>query len=103
MSEATWASLRYLLAQPVPRGRLLRQKLIVAGALSVAANVLLPLWAFIVGGLFFGWGPARSPLGVTFDSGQTLWRFLVIVAFICGHGPMSTIGAEPWWNAVASS
>ena len=31
-SEASWASLRYLLAQPVPRSRLLRQKLIVAGA-----------------------------------------------------------------------
>jgi ABC-2 type transport system permease protein len=84
-SEATWASLRYLLAQPVPRGRLLRQKLIVAGALSAAANVLLPLWSFVVGGLFFGWGPARSPLGVTFDSRETLLRFLVIVAYICGQ------------------
>ena len=29
-SEASWSSLRYLLAQPVPRSRLLRQKLIVA-------------------------------------------------------------------------
>ena len=56
-SEASWASLRYLLAQPVPRSRLLRQKLIVAGILSVAANMLLPVWAFVVGGLFFGWAP----------------------------------------------
>ena len=29
-SEASWSSLRYLLASPVPRGRLLRQKLLVA-------------------------------------------------------------------------
>ena len=29
-SEASWASLRYLLAAPVPRARLLRQKLAVA-------------------------------------------------------------------------
>jgi ABC-2 type transport system permease protein len=30
-SEASWSSLRYLLAQPVPRSRLLRQKLTIAG------------------------------------------------------------------------
>ena len=30
-SEASWSSLRYLLAAPVPRERLIRQKLIVAG------------------------------------------------------------------------
>src|SRR5690348_606623 len=40
-SEASWSSLRYLLALPVPRGRLLRQKLVVALALSLAATVLL--------------------------------------------------------------
>ena len=45
-SEAGWASLRYLLALPVPRARLLQQKLIVALALSFAANALLPLWGF---------------------------------------------------------
>jgi len=61
-SEASWSSLRYLLAQPVPRGRLLRQKLIVALALSAGANLLLPLWSLLVGGLFFGWAPARSPV-----------------------------------------
>ena len=33
-SEASWSSLRYLLAAPVPRTRLLRQKLVVAGAVS---------------------------------------------------------------------
>ena len=32
-------------------------------SLCVAANVLLPVWAFVVGGLFFGWSPARSPIG----------------------------------------
>ena len=40
-SEASWSSLRYLLAAPVPRARLLRQKAIVAGVLSVAALLLL--------------------------------------------------------------
>jgi ABC-2 type transport system permease protein len=84
-SEASWASLRYLLAQPVPRSRLLRQKFIVAAILSAAANLLLPLWAYLVGGLFFGWAPARSPLGGTFDTSAALWRLLVIVGYVCGQ------------------
>jgi ABC-2 type transport system permease protein len=82
-SEASWASLRYLLAQPVPRSRLLRQKLIVALGLSVAANVLLPVWAMAVGGVFFGWSPARSPLGTTFDVSQSMIRLGVVVGFVC--------------------
>ncbi len=84
-SEASWASLRYLLAQPVPRSRLLRQKLIVAGALCVLANLLLPLWSYLVGGMFFGFAPARSPLGGTFDTVDSLWRLLVVVAYVCGQ------------------
>ena len=84
-SEASWASLRYLLAQPVPRSRLLRQKLLVAGALSVAANLLLPVWAFLVGLAFFGSSPARSPIGGSFDSGASSWRLLIVVAYVCGQ------------------
>jgi len=84
-SEASWASLRYLLAQPVPRSRLLRQKLIVAGSLSVSVIVVLPMWAFVVGGVFFGWSPARSPVGGSFTTGASTWRLLVIVAYICGQ------------------
>jgi ABC-2 type transport system permease protein len=84
-SEASWASLRYLLAQPVPRSRLLRQKFIVAGTLSVAANITLPAWALLVGGVFFGWAPARSPLGETFDTAASLMRLLIIVSYVCGQ------------------
>src|SRR3954454_17021642 len=84
-SEASWSSLRYLLALPVPRSRMLRQKLIIAGALSVAANVLLPVWAFIVGGLFFGWHPARSPIGGSFGTSASTWRLAIIVVYICGQ------------------
>jgi ABC-2 type transport system permease protein len=84
-SEASWSSLRYLLAQPVPRSRLLRQKLIVAGALSVAANALLPLWALVVGGVFFGWSPARAPTGTTFTTGASLERLGLVVIYVCGQ------------------
>lgn len=82
-SEASWASLRYLLAMPVPRSRLLRQKLAVAAVLCVATNVLLPLWAFLVGGMFFGFGPTQSPTGTSFDTVQSLLRMLIIVGYIC--------------------
>jgi ABC-2 type transport system permease protein len=84
-SEASWASLRYLLAQPVPRSRLLKQKLIIAGALSAAANALLPLWAYVVGGVFFGWAPARSPLGTSFTTAESLTRLGIVVVFVCGQ------------------
>jgi ABC-2 type transport system permease protein len=84
-SEASWASLRYLLAQPVPRSRLLRQKLIIGGVLSAVANLVLPVWAYMVGGLFFGWAPATSPLGTTFSTGQSVWRLLIVVAYVCGQ------------------
>jgi len=84
-SEAGWSSLRYLLAQPVPRARLLKQKLIVAGALCVAANVVLPVWAFVVGGLFFGWHPARSPIGGSFSAEPSIVRLAIIVAYVCGQ------------------
>ncbi len=80
-SEASWASLRYLLAIPVPRARLLRQKLIVALSLSFGANLLLPAWSFLVGGFFFGWAPGQSPLGGTFSTGAALQRLLIIICY----------------------
>ena len=81
-SEASWGSLRYLLAIPVPRARLLRQKLIVALSLSFGANLLLPAWAYLVGGVFFGWAPGRSPLGGTFTNGAALQRLLIVVCYV---------------------
>jgi ABC-2 type transport system permease protein len=84
-SEASWSSLRYLLAQPVPRGRLLRQKLIIAAVLSAAANIVLPAWALAVGAMFFGTAPARSPLGVTFTTESSLVRLAIIVGYVCGQ------------------
>jgi ABC-2 type transport system permease protein len=80
-SEASWASLRYLLAMPVRRSRLLRQKLIVALTFSLGANVILPVWSFLVGGVFFGWAPAHSPVGGTFDFSTSVQRMGIIVGY----------------------
>ncbi|MFN2478319.1 MAG: ABC transporter permease [Pseudonocardiaceae bacterium] len=62
-SEASWSSLRYLLTAPVPRGRLLRQKAVVAALLSVFALVLLPAVAMAVGVIAYGAGDLVSPTG----------------------------------------
>lgn len=82
-SEASWSSLRYLLALPVPRGRLLRQKLVVALTFSFGANLLLPGWSYLIGGIFFGWAPARSPFGGTFSYPETAQRILIVVVYAC--------------------
>ncbi len=81
-SEASWSSLRYLLAAPVSRSRLLRQKLLVGLVFALFALVLLPVAAYLVGGVFFGWAPARTPLGATFGTGPGLLRLAVVVGYL---------------------
>ncbi|MEU6590715.1 ABC transporter permease [Streptomyces sp. NPDC046881] len=81
-SEAGWSSLRYLLAAPVPRARLLWSKLVVALGMSLAAMVLLPLVALAVGTAAYGWGPLEIPTGGALDTGTAARRLLVAVAYI---------------------
>jgi ABC-2 type transport system permease protein len=59
-SEASWGSLRYLLAIPVPRARLLGVKLAVSAIYSLLALVLLVGTALIAGTLRYGWHPLNS-------------------------------------------
>jgi ABC-2 type transport system permease protein len=80
-SEASWSSLRYLLALPVPRLRLLRQKVIVAGLLSIFALLLLPLTGLLLGWIFYGMNELATPVGVGFDTGEALPRLLLIVCY----------------------
>lgn len=81
-SEANWSSLRYLLAAPVPRSRLLWSKLAVALGFSAAAMLLLPLVGLVSGTLAYGWGPLKLPTGGTLAAGDTLTRIGVVVAFV---------------------
>lgn len=53
--DAAWGSLRYALARPVSRARVLWSKATVAGLLSVASVVVLVVAATVAGGLAFGW------------------------------------------------
>ncbi|MEV0620740.1 ABC transporter permease subunit [Nonomuraea sp. NPDC050404] len=81
-SEANWSSLRYLLAAPVPRDRLLRQKLIVALGYSAAAVICLPLMALLAGTLAFGWDDIQVPgTGEVIPAFDMLPRFGIVIGY----------------------
>ncbi|MFI1353128.1 ABC transporter permease [Streptomyces sp. NPDC020898] len=81
-SEASWSSLRYLLAAPVPRARLLWSKLAVALGMSLAAMVLLPVVAIAVGTAAYGWGPLEIPTGGSLSAGTAAQRLVVVVGYL---------------------
>jgi ABC-type transport system involved in multi-copper enzyme maturation permease subunit len=82
-SEANWSSLRYLLAAPVPRARLLRQKLAVAATYSVLAILTFALMSMIAGTVAFGWHPLRLPgSGIDVATGPALGRLAVVFGYI---------------------
>ena len=82
-TEASWSSLRYLLAAPVPRARLLRQKLIVALAYSAIAITYLTLMSLLAGTVAFGWHALRLPgTGVELSTGAALGRMVIVLGFV---------------------
>jgi ABC-2 type transport system permease protein len=81
-SEASWSTLRYLLASPVPRTRLLLQKIKVSLTLSLIAVLLVPLSAWLVGAIAFGFKPLQTPLGATFDNATALSRIGIMTGYL---------------------
>jgi ABC-type transport system involved in multi-copper enzyme maturation permease subunit len=82
-SEASWASLRYLLAAPVPRSRLLRQKLAVALSYSSIAIISLAGMALLAGTVAFGWHPLRLPAtGVDVTAGSAFARLGIVLGYV---------------------
>ncbi|WP_020660399.1 ABC transporter permease [Amycolatopsis benzoatilytica] len=81
-SESSWSSLKYLLAIPVPRHRLLRQKAAVSGLLSIAALVLLPVMSLLVGLIWYGAGDAISPTGDAVSFGDSMLALLLSTVYI---------------------
>ncbi len=90
--EAGWGSLRYILMHPVSRSRYLASKLVVALLFSLAAVVLVPASALIVGVIAFGWHPFHAIDGssstsvhaavVTFGAGASLVRLTISTAYV---------------------
>jgi len=84
-SEAGWGTLRYLLAAPVPRARLLRQKLVVALAYSAVAVTSFPLMSLAAGTVAFGWHPLRLPgTGAVLGSGVAVGRMGIVLVYVLG-------------------
>jgi ABC-2 type transport system permease protein len=81
-SEASWGTLRYLLAAPVPRGRLLRQKLIVGLGCTAVAFTLLPAVAMVAGTIAFGWEPLRTQVGAEIPPWAALVRIALAVLYV---------------------
>jgi ABC-2 type transport system permease protein len=81
-SEASWGSLRYLLAIPIPRARLLGVKLMVAFASCAAALVLLVGTALALGTARYGWHPLRSTIAGDLAAGTGALRLVEIVGYL---------------------
>jgi ABC-2 type transport system permease protein len=81
-SEANWSSLRYLLAAPIPRDRLLRQKLIVALGYSAAAVTVVPVMALLAGTIVFGWNDITVPgTGEIIPAADVLPKFAIVIGY----------------------
>jgi len=94
-SEAQWGSLRYTLATPVPRMRLLRQKWIAALVQSVGAMVLLTAVAVIAGGIAFGFDDIQTPIGVTLGQGEGMLRLAGMLGYLAVH--LLVVGTLAFW------
>ncbi len=81
-SEASWSTLRYLLAAPVPRRRLLRAKAIVGLLLTAITLAILVLASWIIGALAFGVAPLSSPLGGSWDTAESAYRLAIVAGYI---------------------
>lgn len=81
-SEAQWGSLRYLLAIPVPRGRLLGIKLAVALTYSLLSVVVLVGVALGIGTMRYGWHDLQSGIAADVPAGEGLLRLLGIAGYL---------------------
>jgi ABC-2 type transport system permease protein len=81
-SEASWGTMRYLLAAPVPRRRFLYVKVTVGILLTLAVLLTLVLASFVIGLIAFGTGALASPLSGTLGVGESTIRLGVITGYI---------------------
>jgi ABC-2 type transport system permease protein len=94
-SEASWGSLRYALATPVPRARLLRQKWLAALVMSIGAMVLLVAVAVVAGGIAYGFGDVQTPLGIGLEQRTALVRLVGMLGFLAVH--LLVVGTLAFW------
>ena len=81
-SEASWSTLRYLLAAPVPRRRLLRAKVVTGLILTAMTLVVLVVASLAIGWAAFGGAPLTSPLGGALTTSESLQRLIIVTVYI---------------------
>jgi len=98
-SDATWGNLRYLLMRPVPRGRLLAAKAIVAGILIWTCTVVVALAALVAGVLLFGSHSVVVPTlpglsdGFVLSTATLLGRVAIATVYVAfGYTALLAIG-----------
>jgi ABC-2 type transport system permease protein len=89
--EAGYGTLRYLLAVPAGRTRLLLVKYAMIVVWSVAATFLVSVVALIVGVALFPVGPVTLLSGTTVSLGTGLIRVLLVTLYVCAA--MAAVGA----------
>jgi ABC-2 type transport system permease protein len=94
-SEAQWGSLRYTLATPVPRRRLLRQKWYAALVMSIGAFLTLVVVSVVAGGLFYGFSDITTPVGLSIAQGDAFLRLAGMVGYLTIH--LLVVGALAFW------
>lgn len=101
-SEANWASLRYLLAAPVSRTRLLYSKSAVALGLSAVALILLPATALAVGMAAYGPGDLHLPPSGSLPLGTAVSRFALIAVYTL-VSQLSFAGLALWLSTLTDA
>ncbi|KID28085.1 ABC-2 family transporter protein [Prauserella sp. Am3] len=109
-SESSWSSLKYLLAIPVPRHRLLRQKAMASALLSALTIVVLPVSALVVGTIWYGTGEAISPTGdsIAFSDsvlalGLATLYLIVHLAWVAGLAMVLSVSTDAPLGAVGGA
>jgi ABC-2 type transport system permease protein len=89
--EAGYGTLRYLLAVPAGRTRLLAVKYLAIVAFAVAATFVVSVVALLAGVVLFPVGPVTLLSGTTVSLAAGLVRVLLVTLYICAA--MAAVGA----------
>lgn len=101
-SEANWSTLRYLLAAPVSRTRLLSTKFAVALGLSALATILLATTALGIGISAYGPGDLHLPSSEPLALGAATSRFAIIVVYLLAC-QLSVAGFALWLSTLTDA
>jgi len=80
--EANLGTLRYLLAVPVNRTRLLAVKYLAIVIFAIAATLLVAVVGIVLGLAFFGGGNMTLLSGTQVSFGTGLWRLMLVCGYI---------------------